>query len=294
MSAFQSYSSSAEMNFFSSLNRDYMTEEEWEALLANITRIGIVRQRKEMVAFSAVTVEHCTRSDGLGLDLRNAYRDRNTIRFPDRLPGIEASDDLMRTLTDICTYFVLDNDSSKRSLIDNILIESLRNCDNPRLTWFHNVENKWEGAGIRYTGEADYMLGTSRQRHRCKTDSFLVVSQAKSFWGQEHYAQMVCEMGCLLRRRLAVGKETPVFGILTDASHFKFFAVDTNNVVYCTHTIWLSCLEDTETFTAGLRRVLRHLHWIITSLEAISARASSRENGHTPEAALAELRACFG
>ena len=45
-------------------------------------------------------------------------------------------------------------------------------------------------------------------------------------------AQVLCEAGCLLKKRLAAGKETPVFAVLTNGLLFRFFAIDTNGVVY--------------------------------------------------------------
>jgi hypothetical protein len=47
-------------------------------------------------------------------------------------------------------------------LIDAILIEVLKSDSNDSLYGFCEVKNDWEGTGFGYTGDVDYMFGSSR------------------------------------------------------------------------------------------------------------------------------------
>ena len=44
--------------------------------------------------------------------------------------------------------------------------------------------------------------------------------------------QVIAEAGCLLKKRLAAGKKTRVFAVLTNGLLFRFFAIDIKGVVY--------------------------------------------------------------
>ena len=63
-------------------------------------------------------------------------------------------------------------------------------------------------------------------------DSFLLVVEAKYEWPAKSVAQTLVEAGCLLKKRLAAGKNTPVFAVLTNGLLFRFFAIDTDGTVY--------------------------------------------------------------
>jgi hypothetical protein len=94
---------------------------------------------------------------------------------------------------------------------------------------FCNVKNHWEGTGVGYTGHVDY---TSNTRSVDSVDSFLLVKVARKEWPDSAVPQIICEAGCLLKRRVAVKKYTPVFAVLSNGTFFQFFAIDVDSVVY--------------------------------------------------------------
>jgi hypothetical protein len=116
---------------------------------------------------------------------------------------------------------------------------------NEKLLGFCGVKNDWEGTGFGYTGDVDYMLGSSRIKTVQSMDSSLLVTIAKEEWPQNTVPQVLAETGCLLKKRLAAGKNTPVFAVLTNGTDYRFFAIDTTGVVYASGKRSLN-LERTE------------------------------------------------
>jgi hypothetical protein len=49
-----------------------------------------------------------------------------------------------------------------------------------RELWTSEVQNDWEGPGFGYTGNVDYILGTSNSKSVKYMDSSLLVMQAKN------------------------------------------------------------------------------------------------------------------
>jgi hypothetical protein len=78
----------------------------------------------------------------------------------------------------------------------------------------------------------DYILGTSEYKSAATRESFPLIVEARKEWFDRAIPQVLCKAGCLLKRRLAAGKDTPVFAVLTNGEFFRFFAIDTDNVVY--------------------------------------------------------------
>jgi hypothetical protein len=72
---------------------------------------------------------------------------------------------------------------------------------------------------------------------------FLVV-KAKMEWPADAVAQVLAEAGCFLKKRLAAGKETPVFTILTNGLYYRLFAINTDSVVYSSGIIILKFGND--------------------------------------------------
>lgn len=54
-------------------------------------------------------------------------------------------------------------------------------------------------------------------------DIFLLVVVAKSEWPDSAVPQILSEAGCLLKRRLEQGRNTPVFAVLTNGTFYHFF-----------------------------------------------------------------------
>ena len=127
-------------------------------------------------------------------------------------------------------------------------------------------------------------------------DSFLLVVQAKKEWPDSAIPQVLAEAGCLLKKRLAAGKNTPVFAALTNGTDFKFFAIDTNSVVYDSGKKVLEPGEDgTYNSSTSLSEILRWLNWFMTVIKSISPRASSENlSDQKIDESLTRVRNCFG
>ena len=181
-------------------------------------------------------------------------------------------------------------------LIDAVLIEVLKNEFNDYLYGFCEVKNDWEGPGVGYTGNIDYMVGSFRTKSIDNMDSFLLVVQAKKEWPDNAIPQVLAEAGCLLKKRLAAGKETPVFAVLTNGTEFRFFAIDTDGVVYSSDKEVLKPGKDgTYKSSSSLTDILRWFTWFMVAIKSISPRASSEAlTAEMIEDSLTQLRACFG
>ena len=191
-------------------------------------------------------------------------------------------------------FWVLDNEKSCRMVIDAILTEVLSSESNDKLMGYCEVKNDWEGEGLAYTGNVDYMFGFSKIRSVESMDACLLVVEAKNEWPKKSVYQAISEAGCLLKRRLAVGKNTPVFLVLTTWVLFRFFAIDIEGVVYCSSTFILIDQDDDENYSDSLSNILRWITWFITSIRSISPRASNEDLTETVEDSLKKLTDCFG
>jgi hypothetical protein len=253
---------------------------------------------KPKVSFSKATMEDCTRQDGLNLNTDYTYIDIPTLHIPENIATPLPSDWLCETLKKIKQVWVLDNEKACRIVIDAILTEVLLNDKDRKLLGFCEVKNDWEGSGFGYTGDVDYMLGTSKIRSVNSMDSFLLVLEAKKEWPDSAIPQILCEAGCLLKKRLAVNKNTPVFAVLTNSLLFRFFAIDVNGVVYTSGNPPIGLGPGTEggyTNSSSLYEILRWFAWFMTSIKSISPRASSEDLTETNiENTLSDLKSCFG
>ena len=128
-------------------------------------------------------------------------------------------------------------------------------------------------------------------------DSFLLVVEAKKEWPDSAIPQVLAEAGCLLKKRLAVGKSTPVFAALTNGRLFRFFAIDTDCVVYASGEILLKVGKD-ETYNSStsLSEILSWFYWLfMSSIKSISPRASCEDLPQSKiDESLVQLRGCFG
>ena len=140
----------------------------------------------------------------------------------------------------------------------------------------------------------DYMLGSSKFYSVKSMNTFLMVVEAKKEWPDSAVPQIVCEAGCLLKKRVAAGKNTPVFGILTNGSFFRFFAVDINWVVYASGLKLLEVGKDDYTTSESLREILRWITWLMSIVKTISPRASTEDlTKNDIDGALTGVRRCF-
>ena len=271
-----------------------LSEEEKKKLVKHLTAA------KPSVPFSSATLEDCLRSDGLALDLRfiklGSMVPIVTLHIPSDIVSPIPSDFLCEHLLKVMKLFVMDNEKACRMLIDAILLEVLESETNENLSGFCEVKNDWFGTEFGYTGNVDYMLGSSNTKSVKTMDSFLLVVEAKKEWPDSAVAQVLTEAGCLLKKRLASGKNTPVFAVLTNGTLFRFFAIDVDSVVYSSNLCMLKRGEDGSYKTSSsLAKILRWFNWFMTSIKSISPRASNADLTNTEvQDSLAKLRSCFG
>ena len=258
----------------------------------------LLARTKPLVPFSSATFDQCERFDGLNLKTDYIATSVVTLHIPDDVVSREPSASLSEQLERIDAVWSLTNEKACRMVIDAILTEALFDSENEKLKGFCEVRNEWEGEGVRYTGAADYMLGTSKSQSLSNIDSFLLIVEAKKDWSDSAVPQVICEAGCLLRRRMDADKNTPVFAVLTNGLFFRFFAIDTNGEVYSSGAapLYLSLgpgggYSD----SPSLREILRWFKWFLTAIKSISPRSTQ-----TPLTAveiknsLSDLRKCFG
>jgi len=284
------------LNDLSVEEKNQLSEKQKNALKKTLkTLIG----SKPSVPFSSATVNDCVRPDGLALDLRFIEPiavPAPTLHIPPEIVLPVPTDFLCEHLLTVQKHFVLNNEKACRMLIDAILIEVLKSEFNNNLYGFCDVKNDWEGPGFGYTGDVDYMFGSSKTKSVDTMDSFLLVVEAKKEWPDSAIPQVLAEAGCLLKKRLAAGKETPVFAVLTNGLSFRFFAIDTDGVVYASETHLLKLGED-ETYKSSttLSEILRWFTWFMVAAKSISPRAS-REDLTTEKIndSLIQLRNCVG
>ncbi|EPZ35355.1 hypothetical protein O9G_000751 [Rozella allomycis CSF55] len=264
-----------------------LTEEEWKQVQQ------FKNKKKPSINFSKATYDHCVRPDGLALNLDYINVKAPSLHIPDDFKTVSPSLWLSEALKKIDQVWVLDNEKACRLVIDAILTEVLlKNTDAAlhRLWGFCKVKNDWEGTGFGYTGDVDYMLGYSKFQYVGTMDSSILVVQAKQEWPDSSIAQVLCEAGCLLKKRLAAGKNTPVFAALTNGLLFRFFAIDVDAIVYASPIVVLNVGDDgTYNSSASLSEILRWFNWFITSANSISS-----SEDFSVEDSLTQLRNCFG
>ena len=251
------------------------------------------------VTFSEATYEDCIRPEGLALDLRYILSpnfDVPTLHIPDDVASPTPSDFLCNNLTGIRKVWTMDGNGSLAMLIDAVLTEVLNSDANEKLEGFCEVNNDWQGQGVSYTGNVDYMLGSSPDRTVEHLDSLWMVKQDKKVWPDVDIPQVICEAGCLLKRRLDAGEDTPVFAVLTNGSTFRFVCIDVDGAVYASKTIALQLGHDgTYKTSSTLSEILRWFSWFMNVVKSICPAASSeRLTQDQINESLSQLRTCFG
>jgi hypothetical protein len=269
-------------------------------LLAEVKKLSATtKDELKTITFSKATLEAITSNQGLNLDMSNVNAQRNpSICIPSNFPASVASACICENLAKIVQVWILNNEKSQRLLIDAILTEVLFLSQGKTLRGFCEVRNDWEGSGIKHTGTADYMIGSFPSRTAQTVDSFLLVIEAKKEWPDEAVHQVLCEAGCLLKNRQASGHETPVFAVLTNGTSYRFYAIDTDCVVYSSGHVPICLKPDPRGDYSGsesLQDILRWFAWILDALESISPRVSDLNltEGRQNQS-LARLRECFG
>jgi hypothetical protein len=200
-----------------------------------------------------------------------------SLRIPQEIVFPVPSDFLCEHLLTVKKHFGLDNEKACRMLIDAILTEVLNSEFNNNLYGFCNVKMKWEGTGLGYYGNVDYMFAPSKIQSDDNIDSYILIMQANYEWPISAIPQVVAQAGCLLKKRQAVGKNTPVFAVLTNGADFRFFAIDTDGVVY----ICKKFLEPEEdglyNTISSLSEILRWFSWFMNAFKSDSSTEANQD-----------------
>jgi len=164
-------------------------------------------EKKDTVQFSSATIRDCIRLDGLNLNLSNVSRiqRRPSLHIPPHINAHSPSSFLCKTLERIDKVWVSDHEKACRIIIDAILTEVLHSVENEKLLGYCDVKNNWDGAGCNYTGNVDYMFGSSPDSDGL-IDALILVVEAKNEWPDQALYQVLAEAGCLLKKRIESGK----------------------------------------------------------------------------------------
>jgi hypothetical protein len=281
-----------------------MSKEEKEAL---------VRTSNPKASFCKVKLSHCKRQDGLGLDLTflepSWKMNQPSITLPNSIQNLQVipSDWLCETLKRLWDVWSFNNEKACRIIIDSIITEVIyksKSDDSANLKAYCEKSNPWDGAGFSYTGNVDYMIGSSDSDDP-DIDTMLLCEAKKAWDETTDTPQILAQLGCLLKQRLAAKppKQTPVLGMLSNGVFFRcrlynarFFAINTSGVVFCSGApISLAPHADgVWKESSSLIEVLRWLYWCIESMKTSSPRVSTVDlTENEQEAAIKDIMECF-
>jgi hypothetical protein len=99
----------------------------------------------------------------------------------------------------------------------------------------------------------------------------------------------------LLKRRLAAGKKTPVYVVLTNGFEYRFFAIDTDCVVYSSGKKILEFGKDgTYKSSSSLAEIIRSFAWFMVAIKSLSPKASREDlTEEMIDDSIRQLRSCF-
>jgi len=92
-------------------------------------------------------------------------------------------------------------------------------------------------------------------------------------WPESAVYQAWAEAACLLRKRMSEDINTPVFAVLTNAEFFRFFAIDVDMTVYCSHKRYFNVFESDLKTSINLSEILTWLVWILKAIQSVSRRS---------------------
>jgi hypothetical protein len=296
------------------LDREQLTDEELEGVdkllkvlqgQEKFWREEVSKENKPVAkpsqSFSKMTILDCKRPEGLGLNLKYVEPEIKmqypSIFLPEDAFTPQPSSWLCETLEMIRSVWAFNTEMGCRTIIDTIITEVLFHSDT-QLTVFCETKNDWAGEGFEYTGEVDYMIGkTESWDTAANGDTFLLVIEAKLEWPKSAIPQLLAQAGCLLKRRLKSGKNTPVFAVLTNSENFQFFIIDVDSVVYCSGDyLRLRAGPDMKWNSSNsLVEILRWMYWFVNCMKSVSPRVSLvKLTDESVAHGLAQIRECLG
>ena len=246
-----------------------------------------IKPKPRIVQYTSATQEDCTSPGGIEIDLRYISSRKVSLRLPSYIEPLIPSDLLCSMLSTARISVDINNESSRKCILLPILYEALMKTKNI----LHIIEEKnheWHGSDMWYKGSLDYCLVNENN------DSCLLVVEAKRHMTGLH--QVLCQAGCLLRERLASGKVTPVFAVLTNGQIFRFLSIDTDGTAYSSGERVFDFYSEVDWKVNGtLIEILQWFVWIINAINVTTPRASNPHlNRSAIRKSLKEIRECLG
>ena len=173
---------------------------------------------KESVTFSAATRDHIVNVLKLKLDALKSKA--HFLSLPTGFVRPIISNTLHESLVYLAKPNKLETEAGRSDVIKAFMREAAEQV-NTDLELLPEFPLSWKQNGLRFNGFIDLVMTNDDK------SSILLVVEAKNGWQANlGVFQLLAEAGCLLRSREKIGKKTPVFAILSDGCHFKFFAID--------------------------------------------------------------------
>ncbi|KAI9091461.1 hypothetical protein DFS34DRAFT_688602 [Phlyctochytrium arcticum] len=191
------------------------------------------------------------------------------------LPTAEVHDDdgpselLVRILDKLLPIWSLNSEATRRTIIDLFLIDVLaREEFNHILRAFGEVPMEYtaaarDGKRRKLNGRVDYMIGHAGLKHihdyDPPKDSHLVVVEAKLEWPAQSRNQWLAEVCTLHKTRQDAGKNSTVYGVLSNGQLWQFAMVNQKGDIFTSHEIYATldlCA------TGGIREAYRWLLYV--------------------------------
>lgn len=201
----------------------------------------------------------------------------------------EISDILIQSLKDLDIHCQKDNETSRRNYIQCIFLEALR-ITGSKMQFKTEIHREYEGPNLILKGKADFLVGSSiesihgvKKKDQVLFDDFIIFVETKQRLGGSSYEAQICRLLAAAGASLKVKQATkeiseypsaPVFGVLTDAVTFQFFAIDDDLNVYSSgdHTnLRLKANTDYKN-SDDLKMILSWTIFIVKSIMSISPR----------------------
>ena len=225
----------------------------------------------ESISFTSATREQI--ESFLKLDLRTVDSAVYTLRLPpaSAFPRLAITDYLVDNLTKDLRLHHMNSEASNSGIIKLLLKDAVLQVADGFLKIVQESNEKWENDGVRFNGYVDYSIKSNDNK------SQLIVTEVKGVWDEdEAETQLLAEAGALLCRRLDDGKNTPVFGVLSNAKIFKFYVIDDRDrSVYSSGLVTMQYRPGTDfRESEELKEIVTWLRWFLTVITSISRRSS--------------------
>ena len=255
------------------LNQQATAEDELLSEAVQFVKTRRIQNQRKTISFSSKELD-TDHLEHLGLKLQYVGPHNEVTFFvaPSE-PVVEPSSWLCDTLERVLSAWVLNNEKSRRIVIDAIITEVISSDKELNAAGHCEVKLDWDTSSFSFSGNADYLIGSKHKAPKKHSDWFLLVVEAKKEWSDQAIWQLLAQSACIQNHRISSQSPNiaPVFAVLTNGFRFQFFAVDDSKQVFCgpeltivTGGAWKS--------NNSLKEVLRWFNWILGCMKAVSSR----------------------